>query len=69
MVLGSVALAGVMVFTVFGSVCAQTLPNGEIRGQVLLVASIGEPEYEKGQGNNEQMDNGNQQHDNEDEGD
>jgi hypothetical protein len=56
----------------YTNVHTSNFPDGEIRGQVLLVTTIGEPEFQNGQGNNQQGDNGNQQHDdqdNQDEGD
>jgi hypothetical protein len=53
----------------YTNVHTSNFPDGEIRGQVLLVTAVGEPEHENGQGNNEQHDNGGQNHDNQDEGD
>jgi hypothetical protein len=48
----------------YTNVHTSNFPNGEIRGTVLLVAAVGEPEND--QGDNNQGDNGNDNHDNHD---
>ena len=53
----------------YTNVHTSNFPDGEIRGQVLLVTALGEPEHENRQGNNEQGDSGNQDHNDQGEGD
>jgi hypothetical protein len=57
--------------TAYTNVHTANFPNGEIRGQVLLVSAVGEPETGQGNNGDDHHDNGNDNHDDhhEDEGD